>query len=567
MECYNPYDLNCKSSGVCFSLWRQCDGYNDCEDGSDEENCTSKECYNPYDLKCKSSGVCFSSWRQCNGLDDCEDGSDEDNCTSKECYNPYDLKCKSSGVCFSLWRQCDGYNDCEDGSDEESCTNQGPCAEQGLWQCDVYTRTCINQTSVCDGNEDCQFGTDEKNCASVPKDCFFTCRDNVTCLPTRQLGDGQKDCTDGEDERPGDVEQALTEMWGSCSYNCSSVYGNASCVPDAFSCDGDADCLEEEDEQGCIEHIYIIYNRASLDGYSSGGADGSAGDMSTQTSATRTAGTTQNYVETAECPTFYCGLSSSMEPSCVQDHLICDGQPDCTLGEDEQGCGNADDTPTQATITSTAGTTTQDSGETAECPTFYCSLSGSTDPSCVQDHLICDGQPDCTTTQDSGEEAECPTFYCSLSGSTDLSCVQDHLICDGQLDCVLGEDELGCGKADDTSTQATITSTAGATTHDSGETAECPTFYCGLPGSMDPSCVQDHLICDGQLDCALGEDEQGCSHEDDTSTQTDPTPSNEPVSYGEQTGFYVGNHGSKNQPVVWLTAAVLGCLIFYRQYF
>ncbi|XP_035665465.1 very low-density lipoprotein receptor-like [Branchiostoma floridae] len=516
------------------------------------------------------------------------------------------------------------------------------------------------------------------------------------------------------------VEQALAETWGSCSYNCSSVYGNASCVPDAFSCDGDADCLEEEDEQGCIEH------RASLDGYSSGGADGSAGDMSTQTSATPTAGTTTlDSGETAECPTFYCDLYGSTDPSCVQDHLVCDGQLDCALGEDEQGCGNADDTSTQATITSTAGTTTQDSREAAECPTFYCSLSGSTDlscvqdhlicdgqldcvlgedeqgcgnaddtstqatttstagtstqdsgeathcptfycslsgfpdtscvqdhlicdgqpdctlgedeqgcgneddtstqatitptvgtttqdsgetaecltfycglsgsaePSCVQDHLICDGQPDCalgedeqgcgnaegtstqatttstagTTTQDSGEATHCPTFYCSLSGFPDTSCVRDHLICDGQPDCTLGEDEQGCGNANDTSTQTSITSTAGATTQDSGETAECPTFYCGLPGSMDPSCVQDHLICDGQLDCVLGEDEQGCSNADGTSTQTSPTPSNEPVSYGEQTGFYTGNHGSKNQPVVWLTAAVLGGLIFYRQYF
>ncbi|XP_035685352.1 CD320 antigen-like [Branchiostoma floridae] len=46
-------------------------------------------------------------------------------------------------------------------------------------------------------------------------------------------------------------EEALGRKWGSCSYSCPSVYGNASCVPDAFRCDGDADCLGEEDEQGC----------------------------------------------------------------------------------------------------------------------------------------------------------------------------------------------------------------------------------------------------------------------------------------------------------------------------
>eukprot|EP00058_Branchiostoma_floridae_P012500 XP_002597988.1 hypothetical protein BRAFLDRAFT_79780 [Branchiostoma floridae] len=104
---------------------------------------------------------------------------------------------------------------------------------------------------ACDGREDCSTGKDEADCDGVPKHCFFTCRHNVTCLPSRQLGDGRQDCAHGEDERPGDVEEAMGREWGSCSYSCPSVYGNASCVPDAFWCDGDADCLGEEDEQGC----------------------------------------------------------------------------------------------------------------------------------------------------------------------------------------------------------------------------------------------------------------------------------------------------------------------------
>ncbi|XP_066264353.1 low-density lipoprotein receptor-like [Branchiostoma lanceolatum] len=157
----------------------------------------------------------------------------------------------------------------------------------------------------------------------VPKHCFFTCRDNVTCLPTSRLGDGLQDCAYGEDENPSDIEEFLGRSWGSCSYACASVYGNASCVPDAFSCDGDADCLEEEDEQGC---------------------EGERGEV--------------------DCPTFYCGLPGSPEPYCVHEHLICDGYPDCAAGEDEQGCGSADGTSHQgSTVTGMGPTAEPTSGQ------------------------------------------------------------------------------------------------------------------------------------------------------------------------------------------------------------
>ncbi|XP_078610833.1 SCO-spondin-like [Branchiostoma floridae x Branchiostoma japonicum] len=159
---------------------------------------------------------------------------------------------------------------------------------------------------------------------------------------------------------------------GDLSYNCPSVYGNASCVPDAFSCDGDADCSEEEDEQGCDSGIIAI-------------------DVDVEDP------------EAAGCPTVlvHCGFPVKI---CVNEFLICDGQVDCPFGEDEEECGDADDTDMLTSTTLTTGMTTekftQDSRKTAECLTFYCGLSGSSDPSCVQEHLICDGQPDCTSGED-----------------------------------------------------------------------------------------------------------------------------------------------------------------------
>ncbi|CAH1264626.1 LRP1B [Branchiostoma lanceolatum] len=303
------------------------------------------------------------------------------------------------GDVFHDSQACDGREACSTGEDEANCD---VCA----MACPTDSGDpCIPSEWICDGLRDCLDGRDEQGCVKgVPKHCFFTCRNNVTCLPTSQLGDGYRDCSDGEDERPGDIEDALGSMWGSCSYNCSSVYGNASCVPDAFSCDDDADCWEEEDEQGC------------------GGVGPTAGD----------------------CPTFYCGLSGSLDPYCVHEHLVCDGYPTCAAGEDEQGCEGSE-----------------------VCLTFYCAHPVSQDP----------------------------TY-----------CVHSHLICDGNPDCAAGEDEQGCGTTE-------VASTPVRTTPNFGPTAE---------------------------------------------------PTSGQVSFEDQTELDTGSHGSKYQPMIWMTAAALGGHILYR---
>eukprot|EP00058_Branchiostoma_floridae_P012467 XP_002597955.1 hypothetical protein BRAFLDRAFT_79801 [Branchiostoma floridae] len=162
---------------------------------------------------------------------------------------------------FHYRQACDGREDCSTGKDEADC--------DGHW--------------ICDRIEDCADGEDEQGCVyGVPKHCFFTCRHNATCLSSRQLGDGRQDCAHGEDERPGDVEEALGREWGSCSYSCPSVYGNASCVPDAFWCDSDADCLGEEDEQGCGDASPMEDDGGTGDGGSTGGQATSSGYTSGQ---------------------------------------------------------------------------------------------------------------------------------------------------------------------------------------------------------------------------------------------------------------------------------------------
>ncbi|XP_066271589.1 prolow-density lipoprotein receptor-related protein 1-like [Branchiostoma lanceolatum] len=222
------------------------------------------------------------------------------------------------GDVFHDSQACDGTADCSTLEDEANCDE---CAMECLT---VSGNPCVSSGWICDELNDCLNGEDEQGCVQgVPKHCFFTCRNNVTCLPTTHLGDGHQDCADGEDEMPIEVEEALGRRWGSCGFICASVFGNASCVPDAFSCDGDADCWEEEDEQDC-----------------EGGQPGAE-----------------------DCPTFYCGLPSSPDlVYCVHRHLICDGYPDCAAGEDEQGCAKADGVSTQASTAPSVGPTVEPTG-------------------------------------------------------------------------------------------------------------------------------------------------------------------------------------------------------------
>ena len=64
------------------------------------------------------NGECLKSSQQCDGEDQCLDGSDEVDC---DCLLG-EFRCMSSKKCIALTNMCDGLNQCPDGSDERNCS-------------------------------------------------------------------------------------------------------------------------------------------------------------------------------------------------------------------------------------------------------------------------------------------------------------------------------------------------------------------------------------------------------------------------------------------------------------